>query len=295
MIVSYKSEPEIWTCIESLKASRTKPALIVIDNAAEEVSATQQKFFQQKLTKLSPSAIYIPQQNVGYGAALNAGAKLATTPYLFILNPDCELAPDSLQKLEKYLDTHPKTLAVAPAFATPDGQRYQAGAQRLTPWTALWSTSLLHRVWPNNPIAKQYFIPATITTPTPADVIPGTAFLIRRNVFEKIHGFDLQFFLYFEELDLFERLKKHTPKTPPDLRVMLIPSALVTHHGASSTPDSPAIQAIFRASRWRYFHKHFGFWAALLTTTLLNISFLQLFIIFAASVLTGYLVWRTTA
>jgi GT2 family glycosyltransferase len=272
LIVSYNSEPEIWACVKSLQENKTHPQIIVIDNAAEETSHTQQKKFQQKLAKLAPTSSYLPQQNLGYGAALNAGAKRAKTQYLLILNPDCQLTTHSLQRLEKYLDTHPETLAVAPAFATPDGQRYQAGAMRLTPWTALWSTSLLHRLLPNNPIAQRYFIPATITEPTPAEVIPGTAFLIRRNNFEKVRGFDPQFFLYFEELDLFERLKQETKKTSPDHRVMLLPSSLVLHHGGTSTKNSTLTQAIFRASRWRYFHKHFGFFAALTTTSFLSVT-----------------------
>ena len=65
--------------------------------------------------------------------------------------------------------------------------------------------------------------------PKMVDVFPGTAFLIRKNIFEKTGGFDENLFLFFEESDLAQKIKKMGFKN------YIVPEAKIKHFGGQST------------------------------------------------------------
>ena len=116
--------------------------------------------------------------------------------------------------------------------------------------------------------------------PYEADVLPGTAFMIRKDLFNGLGGFDENFFLYFEESDLFKRVKEEGYK------LYILPKARLTHFWAVSTPPSDKIRKIFRESRFYYFKKNFGIFSALLVDFFarLSLTSVLLFLILALGI-----------
>ena len=252
VIVHYQNRRLLYRCLDSLKQARPQPAFetIVVDN---DETPTIEKALKRKF----PRVKYVKSPgNVGYAAGNNLGAKLARGKYLFILNPDTRLLPGTLEALVRFLQSKPKAAAAAPLLVDAKFKPYPLqGTSRLTPLKAIFSLTLLNRLWPKNPVAQQYWEnwPAeTDPAPRQVEVVPGSAFLIKTSVFKQLKGFDENFFLYFEESDLGQRLKAK------GYRLFILPQAKLVHYWQGSTPQTAPTRAIFAASRRYYFNKHFG-------------------------------------
>mgnify|MGYP001588910091 FL=1 len=242
IIVKYRAPRELATCLAGLK----KYHVIIVDN---------------------------DKINRGYAAGNNLGAKQAKSEYLLILNPDTVISPGAIKSLTDFLDTHPKAGIVAPLLLDPSSRPYPLqGTRELTPLTGLFALSFLNHI--PNPISQHYWLSDwDKKEPRQVDVIPGTAFLIRRTLFNQIGGFDEKFFLYFEEADLCRRIRR------AGWEIYMYPPAKIMHHWSASTPKSPRIQAIFRASRFYYFRKHFGLTWAVIVHLICSFSILWLAIV----------------
>jgi len=228
IIVHYQNKKVLKNCLNSIKKNLTlKHEVIIVDN---------------------------DKNNIGFGAGCNKGAKLAKAKYLFFLNPDTILFKNSLEKLVKFLNTNPKASAVAPILLNQHKNPYPIqGTNHLTPLRGIFAFSFINKYFPNNPVSKSYWINVlNQTKPIKAQVLPGSAFLIRQEVFNQFNGFDENFFLYFEESDLFYRLTKQNHQ------LFILPSAKLIHYWGKSTPKSAKIRKIFNSSRFYYFKKHFG-------------------------------------
>jgi hypothetical protein len=83
----------------------------------------------------------------------------------------------------------------------------------------------------------------------------GACLLIRRTVFEAVGGFDEQFFLYYEDVDLCKRIRE------AGYRLRFLPGPSAVHHWGKSTAQLPAVmlREVYR-SRMYYFRKHFPDW-----------------------------------
>ncbi len=246
IIVKYRAEKELAACLASLKNYH----VIVIDN---------------------------DQTNRGYAAGNNLGAKRAKSDYLLILNPDTVVFPGAIESLVTFLDTYPQAGIVAPLLLNPSGRPYPLqGTRELTPLTGLIAHSFLNLI--PNPISCHYWLADwDKRQPRQADVVPGTAFLIRRSLFNQIGGFDEKFFLYFEESDLCRRVRR------AGWEIHMLPSAKIMHHWGASTPKSRSIQKIFAASRFYYFRKHFGLLWAVIVHLVCSFSLLWLVVILGAA------------
>lgn len=234
--------------------------IIVVDN---KNSAKRERLIAQ----VFPEIRYIGSKNKGYGAGNNLGARHAKGDYLLILNPDTELKKSSIDSLADHLDKNYDVAVVAPNFYHPDGKLFKkSGSRGLTPLSAVFSLSILSRFFPNNPILRHYFAyDIDKDRKRELEAVPGSAFMIRKEVFDRVKGFDENFFLYFEEHDLGIRLRK------AGYKIVILPEAKVVHKWKSSK-RSKRLQKHFRQSRFYYFKKHFGLVKALATEFLLRMD-----------------------
>jgi GT2 family glycosyltransferase len=240
--VHYKNKKVLNNCLKSIKKNlKIKHEVIVVDN---------------------------DKDNIGFGAGCNKGAKLAQANYLLFLNPDTLLLPNSIKPLINYLEKNIKTAAVAPLLLDSKQKPYPIqGTSTLTPLKAIFGLSFINKLWPNNPISKKYWVNIeNKTKQIPVKVLPGSAFLIRKSIFNKFKGFDEKFFLYFEESDLFKRI------TDKGHKLFILPSAKLVHYWGKSTPKTDYIQKIFNTSRFYYLKKHFGFPQAVLAESFLRLT-----------------------
>jgi len=238
IIVKYKSEEYLSKCLSSIGNSGDYE-IIIVDNDKE---------------------------NVGYGAGCNRGAGKAKGKYLFFLNPDTEVFPGAIETLVKFIANNQDVGIVAPILLNEKKVPYPIQITRkLTPLSALVSFSFLNKLFPQNPISKNYwFADWDKRKIQEANMIPGTALMISKELFNKIGGFDENFFLFFEETDLCRRVKQTGGK------IFINPNAKIIHYWGKSTLKSPKTKQIFCRSRYYYFRKYWGFIPALLVESFLR-------------------------
>ena len=218
IIVNYHSAKALKVCLASAQWGKIPHEVLVVNNN---------------------------HHNIGYGAGINKGAKKAKGDYLLVSNPDVIFKDDAIPRLVQYLDSHPQISAVGPNLPATNHLGIIEGLVVL---------GILNKWFPDNPISRHYFVKPSTKIQYPY-ALNGCCFLIRRSVFEKLGGFDPQFFLYFEENDLFARLQKLGG------RVAMLPEAHVIHIGQVSSRGR-GNKAEFIKSRKYYFQKHYGaFWS----------------------------------
>lgn len=265
IIVHYHALHVLLETIHSIYKSKpkTKIEIIVVDNDEKER-------IKKTLRNKFPKVLYIKANgNVGFGAGNNIGTKQAKGKLLFFLNPDTKIFSGTIDNLSKYMQTHSKVGIVAPLLIDRDSKPFQLqGSDSLTPQSALFGLSFLNKLFPNNPISKKYFLKDWDKKKVrKVAVVPGSAFLIRKDVFKKVRGFDEQFFMYFEESDLCRRVIQF------GYECWIIPSSKVFHLWKVSTKNSlQDIEQIFTKSRFYYFKKHFGLPSALLVQLVLSLN-----------------------
>lgn len=214
IVVNYRTAE---STIESLRSALAEPevtATVVVDNASggENVAALR------TFATATPSVEVIESpSNLGFGAAVNRAAASARTPYLFMLNSDALVAPGSIGELIHALDADPVLGVVAPIVRRPAGTLQEDTYGHFPSLT----TALL----------RTNHHPRVIHEP---DWVSGAAMLVRRAEFARLGGFDEQFFMYLEDVDLCRRYRA------AGATIRRVASASVTHLGRASRKASPS-------------------------------------------------------
>lgn len=247
--VSYGSTDVLPPFLDSLAAASNEPvAVVVADNKGADVSALVQAH--------GASHLAMPR-NVGYGAAMNAA--IASLPpsveWVLIANPDLVLSAGALDTLVAVAEEDDSIGAVGPATLTADGDVYPS-ARAVPSLRNGVGHALFANLWIGNPWSRAYRNDTT-TEPVRRDAgwLSGACLLVRRTAFDAVGGFDTDFFMYFEDVDLGYRLGKL------GYRNVYEPSAVVTHTGAHSTSsDSSAMIAAHHESARKFLSKKYSGW-----------------------------------
>lgn len=183
--------------------------------------------------------------NVGYGRAANLGARGAETEFLLICNPDLVLEPRSVDHLIEAAQAHPDEGAFGPAILEVDGTLYPSARQRPTLGSGI-GHGVLGPVWPGNPWTRAYHADRDETQRV-AGWLSGACLLVRTTAWRQVGGFDPRYFMYFEDVDLGDRLARAGWPS------RYVPDARVTHVGGTTTARSPlSMQRVHHASAARY-------------------------------------------
>lgn len=264
IIVNYKVKEELLNCISSIYESGSKLnfEIIVVDN-------DKVKTIEKSLRESFPKVRYVKSKgNTGFGAGINLGAINAKGEYLLILNPDTLFKNNVIDTLTNFLQKNKLAGAISPLLLKKNGMAYDPqGSMELTPMRAIFNMSFISKIFPKNYISNRFWLRNQKNKKIKeVEVCPGTCFMIRKKLFEKIEGFDNSFFLYFEEFDLCKRIKE------AGYKMFIHQDAKVIHYLGSSTDKNPESKEIFKKSRFLYFKKNFGFAKALITEFFLRFN-----------------------
>ncbi len=238
VVVSYNTRAHLERCLTTL---RDHP-VIVVDNASTDGSADL--------------AAIRNKENLGFGAAANRGITAAGTPWIFLLNPDVELLPNTLPPLLAAADANPGAGIIGPAHLLANGRR-----QRSTfPDPTVWRAVLRHLFFAE---AIAAFIrrrttdggreSSVVHRPSSVPWLLGAALLIRRECFDQIGGFDESIFLYGEDWDFCYRARK------AGWDVLYVPQSQVVHQGNAAAASFGADRlARVTLSELRLIEKHYG-------------------------------------
>lgn len=245
-IINYNTRELLRACLHSVLAENPTE-IVVVDNASTDGSAEMVKaeFPSVKLIRLG--------RNIGYGAASNRAAEHCYADYILLLNSDTVVKPGTLRVLNRYLEAHKLAAVVGPRISNTDGTPQTSCFHFPTPLHILLYLSGCYRWIPRIPVLKRRTLQASAKDS--ARIVPwvlGAALAFRRLTFEAVGGFDESFFMYFEEVDLCQRLARKGQQ------VHFAPEAEVVHVGGASTQqERTSMNLAYFASLETFYRKHY--------------------------------------
>lgn len=227
VVVDYYAGDVLVNCINSLQ-SEGLANIVVVDNSTESASA-------RTLTNHDVQVVST-MHNLGYGRAMNRGVAFAApSEFLLLSNPDIEVHVGAVESLESFLDDHPEVALVGPTIVDNDGSLYPS--VRVFPNIFLAGLhALCAPWWPANPFTRRYRQPRRDGG---IDWVSGAFFLVRRDAFQAVGGFDERYFMFAEDMDLCWRLQE------AGYRIGFDGNAVVTHIEGVSRRRAP--QMMIRA------------------------------------------------
>lgn len=206
VIVNYRSAELTLRALESLARERAHTGLalgaIVVENASGDAAvlarALAARFADFARLVISPT-------NGGFGAGDNLGLRALfderePPTYCFFLNPDTEVRPGAVAALVRFLDRHPRAAFAGSRIEHADGSEWPIAFRFPSVLSELesgLSLGLVSRLLEKHAVARTMG-----SVPERVDWLCGAALMGRREVLERLGGFDEAYFLYFEEIDL---------------------------------------------------------------------------------------------
>ena len=257
IIVNWNSGVLLRDCLKSIHHAADHDSfrlnrVVVVDNASCDGSADELEGCDM------PLFIIENEVNRGFAAACNQGEAGSKADYLLFLNPDTHLNEDSLAKplifMEEDFNRHIGIAGIQ--LLDRDGEIARTCARFPTPGRFFSKMLGLDRVFP-------HAFPSHVMSEwdhqesREVDHVMGAFFLIRRSIFEKLGGFDEQFFVYLEDLDFSFRACQ------AGWRSFYFTRAKARHRGGGTSEKVKALRLFYSLqSRILYGYKHFGWWSA---------------------------------
>jgi N-acetylglucosaminyl-diphospho-decaprenol L-rhamnosyltransferase len=242
--VTYSPGDSLAELLTSLEKATSRPYRVVladngsVDGVPEAAAALDEKV---ELLRIG--------ENVGYGAAANRGVAVlgADVGWVLVVNPDIVLGPGSLDTLLEAGDRRPRAGSLGPLIRT-GGEVYPSA--RLQPSLGRGiGHALFAAVWPANPWTRSYRQEGEVAERT-AGWLSGSCVLLRREAWDSVDGFDPRYFMYFEDVDLGDRLER------AGWLNVYVPEAEAVHTGGHATerdaPTSARMLAEHHRSAYRF-------------------------------------------
>lgn len=215
VLLNWNGHEDTYRCLSSLKYSSYPVKVIVVDNCSTErdIEQVALDFPEIKLIQSTENGGFSKGNNLGILAALADGAD-----YVYILNNDTVVTDETISLLVQFLESHEDAVAASPLVLygdEPDLIWYGGGAFS----------------WIRGGARSSRFNAAVsgvvINGPEEVGFISGCSMFIRSDALRKTGGFDEEFFMYVEDVDLSLRLT-HVGK------LYFVPSAIIFHFAHST-------------------------------------------------------------
>ena len=207
--------------------------IIVVDNGSVDGSV-------EALAQDSRITFIPMDRNAGFGVANNEGLKVASGRNVLFLNNDTIVRAGAVGKLSAFLDSHPRAGAAGGNLLAPATESVgECGPGRTPALTEAVSMSLsfpsvleeIRGLFDVRPVSFN-----RSGREMEVAVISGADIMVRKSVLDAVGGFNPEFFMYYEDVELCWRIRK------AGYSIWSLPSAEIIHiGGASSKPaeDDP--------------------------------------------------------
>lgn len=242
VIVSWNVKKYLLDCLSSVIKSTRKyqTEIFVVDNNSSDgtVSAVQNLFKEVK--------IIANKENLGFSKANNQAVKQAKGRYLLILNPDTIINERAMIRMKQFLESHRKVAMVAPWQIDREGKIFISSLNFFQP--KVFTSFALNRIY-NFLYRKTRFI---FKKPILCDSISAACILMKKDIYDKLHGFNEKLFLYGEENDFCPRVIKLGWK------IVLLQNCSIIHFHNRSISQTNNRFGLFLDSRRRLLFEFFS-------------------------------------
>ncbi|HEY0867944.1 MAG TPA: glycosyltransferase family 2 protein [Fimbriimonas sp.] len=229
-ILSWNTLTDLKLCLQSLSDRRVEAdfEVIVVDNNSEDGSPdmVERDFPWVRLFRMD--------HNLGFCAGHNFALEQRRGRHAFLLNSDTIVHEGALAGILEYAEEHPEVGIIGPKLLNPDGSLQLSCRRFPNPVAALFRNTPIGKLFPNNRFTRDYLmVDFHHDRTTEVDWVSGAAFLARREVIERVGVFDVDYFMFCEDIDWCYRTWK------AGFKVVYLPSSIVTHAIGRSTDKAP--------------------------------------------------------
>jgi len=206
IIVNYNVKHFLEQCLCSVRkaVNGLETEIMVIDNKSSDSSI---EYLEPKF----PFVKFIRnKENLVFAKACNEGFRLSMGKYILFLNPDTIIPEDCFQKSIGFLESHDDAGALGIRMIDGAGKFLKESKRSFpAPLTSLYKLFGLARIFPHSKIFAKYHLGNLDENKIhEVDVLAGAYMMVKREVLEKMNGFDETFFMYGEDVDLSYRIQK---------------------------------------------------------------------------------------
>lgn len=226
IIVSFNTREMTLAALRSLYAEtrRTGFEVIVVDNSSSDGSAAAIR------AEPGPHRLIASDVNLGFAAGNNLAAETARGDYLLLLNPDTLVREGAVDALLAFARERPEAGIWGGRTLFADGRLNPSSCWgRMTSWRLFCRAAGLTALFPATGVCNgEAYGGWDRDSARQVDIVSGCFFLIRRDLWLRLGGFDPRFFMYGEEADLC--LRAHALGARP----AVTPEATIVHYGGAS-------------------------------------------------------------
>ena len=237
LIIEYNSEKWLCDCLDSIMGNirdEISYEVIVVDNYSGNKLG-------KNISDKYPSIEYIAnKKNLGFGDGNNVGAAKANGDYLLLINPDTIVIGDAIQQLYQYISSHPKYGIIGPRLIQNTNGEEENDYYGDFPTL---KSLLLRNNHTKIEETKDLFA---------AERISGACMMMKKEIFDRVGGFDSDYFMYFEDTDLCQKISNL------GYRIAVLKKSSILHFGGKAHASTKQKKLYYYASQNHYFQKHYG-------------------------------------
>lgn len=251
IIVNYNVKHFLEQCLFSVKKAIGGIAaeVIIVDNNSSDHSI---EYLQPKF----PAFQFIAnKENAGFAKACNQGLKISSGQYILFLNPDTIVPEDCFQKCTAFFEATNNTGAVGVKMIDGSGKFLKESKRAFpSPLTSLFKLFGLSKFFPRSKTFSRYHLGHLSENENhEADVLAGAFMMIKKEVLDKVGGFDEEFFMYGEDVDLSYRIQEAGFKN-----YYFAETGIIHFKGESTRKGSMNYVKMFYNAMSIFVRKHYG-------------------------------------
>jgi len=235
IVVSYHTGPRLHECLYALKSDPDVSEIVLVDNGNPP---EEQGWIDRFVTASDKVHLVRDGTNPGFGAGVNKGATGALGRLLLVINPDAVLRRGSLGRMISAMDQRSEPVLVGGKIFDVNGCEERGG--RRNTLTLARALGLGKWTLENDPPPRESI---------EVGAVSGAFFMMDRQAFRSMGGFDEEYFLHVEDVDLCRRVIEMGGS------VVYQPYASALHYGSTSDISSDAVLDRKAQSLSRYFRK----------------------------------------
>ena len=252
LIVTYNSSSTIKVCLESVfqELESLEGEVIVVDNQSSDDTVS---ILNELLVQHPQLKVELNRSNRGFAVGNNQALEIARGQHILILNPDTILHKSILKDLLSELEKDAKTGAIAPQLQFPDGRLQKTCRRFPTHLDVIYNTFGLSALFPESRRFNGWKMgDFDHKSAQKVDQPAGAALLVRGDLLKALNGFDENFPMFFNDVDLCKRIKDK------GYAIWYLPEYTIQHVGGASVKQVKMKMTVSsHISFFRYFEKHF--------------------------------------
>lgn len=259
IILSYNTKDLTLQCLQSVikqykkEFDNNKVEIIIVDNNSSDDSVSQISRLNKDFGRQANLTIILNKENVGFAKGCNIGVKAARGKYILFLNSDTEVLDNGFLQMVEFLEKNPRIAVLGGKLHNADGSTQPSAGKFYTIINLIIMLLGLERLG---------FLRSSPHKIQKVDWVSGACMMVRRDVFEKLTGFDEELFMYMEDMEICFRAQKFGFET------YFYPGIKLKHKSFGSSNRSFAIINIY-AGILHFYSKHKSYFEYLIVKTLL--------------------------